>query len=343
MSTIESVSSRAEGSSPAPPSLKSVLARRSSPPVCLYNYYLYLRDHEQAQHYLDFWLDVSAHENRCKVYCKNIIRASKRPSGVPESGTGTMSIISDASGSQRFRMSRQSDQMPAAVGQTFLSEATAAPSMTEVGGGAGSTGAGGGSKKVVTREEIQRSARKLYRRYMIPGARRELHFPDSIRYPIVQAIEVEGRDDPEIYQEAKEYVFRLMEQCYFPRFIQERSQHNIGDRQALIRLVVGLLLLFIGFTVALSLIFLDRPRRLRWYSLLPISFAVTLLFAYLARFCPVFTLFRTTETGFLRFASIEDPFTLRRHRIKALSIFGSALAVSLVIVGIFVAVPGHRL
>ncbi|RKP24388.1 RGS domain-containing protein, partial [Syncephalis pseudoplumigaleata] len=199
------------------PTLREVLSRRSNPPVCLYNYYLYLRDREQTQHYLDFWLDVTAHENRCRIYCKNIIRSSRRM-------TATSTLTAQNTSAMLHPPPLPPPSHPA--------------------------------KKPVSREDIQRSARKIYRRYMVAGARRELHFPESIRHPIVQALEVEHRDDPEVFMEAKEYVFRLMEQCYFPRFIKERSEHNISEKQATFRLVAGLMLLFIGFTVEFSLIFL---------------------------------------------------------------------------------------
>jgi hypothetical protein len=88
---------------------------------------------------------------------------------------------------------------------------------------------------------------------------------------------------------------------------------------------------------------LNRIRRLRWYSLIPITVAVILLFSYLARFCPILTLFRTTEISFMKFAQVKDTFTLRRHRIKALWLFLSAIITSLAIVGVFMALPGYRL
>ncbi|KAI9598803.1 hypothetical protein BDF19DRAFT_419801 [Syncephalis fuscata] len=382
---------------PEPPTLKDVLSRRSNPPVCLYNYYLYLRDREQTQHYLDFWLDVTAHENRCRIYCKNIIRASKRltatsiltnnnnntlnihppnshQSTLPDKpnraswgrlsirdvsnelrystisqqtntgtfdhseGTGTLSILSEMSGSQRYRNSKTSDQMIDFSQPT--GEYDAAGSQDN---GAEGDGTGRSKKAPLSREDIHRSARKIYRRYMIPGARRELHFPESIRYPIVQAIEVEHRDDPEIFLEAKEYVFRLMEQCYFPRFIEERTRHNLSEKQATLRMVAGLMILFIGFTVEFSLIFLNRRRTLRLYGIIPILLAIINLFAYLTRFCPFFTLFGSTETSYLRYAQIKDNFIRRYHRIRALKLFAGALLLTLVIVGIFMAPPGHRL
>ncbi|CAG8476841.1 13306_t:CDS:2 [Racocetra fulgida] len=54
------------------PTLQEVLSRKTAPPVCLYNFYLYMRDREQASEYLDFYLDVLEHENICKAFVKDI-------------------------------------------------------------------------------------------------------------------------------------------------------------------------------------------------------------------------------------------------------------------------------
>ncbi|KAI8055837.1 hypothetical protein BDF22DRAFT_741131 [Syncephalis plumigaleata] len=352
-----------ESTRPAPPTLRDVLSRRSNPPVCLYNYYLYLRDREQTQHYLDFWLDVTAHENRCRIYCKNLIRASKRLTATSSltaqhhnnnnhastSGNNNNSLnvhqlpphsttpdkpnraswgrLSIRDVSNELRYSTISQQ----TGVGTLDHPKTSEQMVELSHHIGEEEAGNlqahpvdqspdshgnhdsqRHKKPVSREDIQRSARKIYKRYMVPGARRELHFPESIRYPIVQAIE-------------------------------ERTEHNLSEKQATFRLVAGLMILFIGFTVEFSLIFLNRRRTLRLYGIIPILFAIINLFSYLVRFCPFFTLFGTTETSYRRFAQIKDRYIRRSHRIRAMKIVGGALLLTLVVVGIFMAPPGHRL
>src|ERR1051325_11099780 len=54
------------------PTLKEVLLRKTAPPVCLFNFYLHMRDREHASEYLDFYLDVLEHEILCKAYIKDL-------------------------------------------------------------------------------------------------------------------------------------------------------------------------------------------------------------------------------------------------------------------------------
>jgi len=56
------------------PTLWQVLHRKTLPPVCLFNFYLYMRDHERSSEEVDFWLDVTAHELLWRLY----VRATKR-------------------------------------------------------------------------------------------------------------------------------------------------------------------------------------------------------------------------------------------------------------------------
>src|SRR3954470_21454156 len=57
------------------PILEEVLARRTAPPVCLYNFYLFMRDREHAEEYLDFWLDIAEHEILCKRFLRDLKKA----------------------------------------------------------------------------------------------------------------------------------------------------------------------------------------------------------------------------------------------------------------------------
>ncbi|KAG0345307.1 Bud site selection protein, Revert to axial protein 1 [Podila humilis] len=56
------------------PNLWQVLNRKTLPPVCLFNFYLYMRDFERSSEEVDFWLDVTAHEVLWRLY----VRATKR-------------------------------------------------------------------------------------------------------------------------------------------------------------------------------------------------------------------------------------------------------------------------
>ncbi|KAI8061145.1 hypothetical protein BC940DRAFT_370762 [Gongronella butleri] len=60
------------------PSLEEVLQRQSRPPVCLYNYYIVLRDRLRMETLLDFWLDVQQAQVLHRRYMKQQ-QKKKRP------------------------------------------------------------------------------------------------------------------------------------------------------------------------------------------------------------------------------------------------------------------------
>lgn len=75
---------------------------------------------------------------------------------------------------------------------------------------------------------------------------------------------------PDIFHAQKEYCFRAMEQDAFPRFLRSKAFGNLTPVSALVRLVVGLIVLWIGLAVAFSLVFLDvHPKSKRFF----VSFA----------------------------------------------------------------------
>lgn len=68
----------------------------------------------------------------------------------------------------------------------------------------------------VSRQDIRASAEKIIFTYMIPGAEREIILPRSITEDLINAVEVSERDDPEVFDAAKDYVFQSMERDASP-------------------------------------------------------------------------------------------------------------------------------
>lgn len=120
----------------------------------------------------------------------------------------------------------------------------------------------------VGRADIRASAEKILYTYLLRGAEREIVLPDPILQSISTAIEVDGRDDPELFDEAKEYVFQAMERDAFPGFLRSKALGNLVPASVMARLILGLLGMFGGFWAAFALIFLDiKPRGTRlWVS-----------------------------------------------------------------------------
>ena len=71
----------------------------------------------------------------------------------------------------------------------------------------------------VRRADIRASAEKILYTFLLPGSEREIVLPQSMIDYIIHAIEDERRDDPEIFDEAKDYTFQAMERDAFPGFL----------------------------------------------------------------------------------------------------------------------------
>lgn len=115
----------------------------------------------------------------------------------------------------------------------------------------------------VTRSDIRASAVRILYTYLLPGSEREVVLPDSIVNDIVHMIEEEGRDDPEVFDTAKDYVFQAMERDAFPGFLQAKALGNLVPPSILARLVIALVSFGAGFWAGFFVILTDTPRNTR--------------------------------------------------------------------------------
>lgn len=119
----------------------------------------------------------------------------------------------------------------------------------------------------VARADIRASAEKILYTFLLPGAEREIILPHAITHDITISIEERGRDDPEVFDAAKDYVFQAMERDAFPGFLRMKALGNLVPPSMMLRLIIGLLAMFGAFWVAFILIFLDYSRQTRaWVS-----------------------------------------------------------------------------
>ena len=115
----------------------------------------------------------------------------------------------------------------------------------------------------VHREDLQVSAEKIMITYLLPGAEREIILPSATVSAIQDAIEENSRSDPELFDEAKEYVYQAMERDAFPGFLRSKALGNLVPASLLLRLIFGLLALFGAFWASFSLVFLNKGRTTR--------------------------------------------------------------------------------
>jgi len=149
---------------------------------------------------------------------------------------------------------------------------------------------------------------------------------------------------PDIYHAQKEYCFRAMEQDAFPRFLRAKAFGNLTPVSALVRLIVGLIVLWIGLAVGFSLIFLDvNPKSKRFFLFIPFALALLLLLSHQYELDPLLIFMGHSETTPFRTLRIKEPY------VKKLLLGRAIWVTTLVVLGtvaltlLFWAVPGKRL
>jgi hypothetical protein len=119
------------------------------------------------------------------------------------------------------------------------------------------------------REDLRASAEKILYTYLLPGSEREIIIPHSILQDVQEAIEgPDQRADPELFDNAKDYVFQAMERDAYPGFLQNKGLGNLVPQSMMVRLIVGLISFFTAMWASFILIFLDASRATRcWVRL----------------------------------------------------------------------------
>lgn len=115
----------------------------------------------------------------------------------------------------------------------------------------------------VARADIRASAETILYTYLLPGSEREVLLPQGIIQEITREIEEEGRDDPEVFDTAKDYTFQAMERDAFPGFLRAKALGNLVPPSLFLRLVLGLFATTCALWVGYTLIFLDAPKHER--------------------------------------------------------------------------------
>lgn len=125
----------------------------------------------------------------------------------------------------------------------------------------------GSPAHTVARADIRASAEKILYTFLLPGSEREIILPQGIMQDITTSIEEEGRDDPEVFDSAKDYTFQAMERDAFPGFLRAKALGNLVPPSLFLRLCLGLLGMFGGFWAGFACILLKEPKHIRcWVS-----------------------------------------------------------------------------
>ncbi|GAA5856242.1 hypothetical protein JCM9279_006696 [Rhodotorula babjevae] len=245
---------------------------------------------------------------------------------------------------------------------------------TTAGGGNG-TGAGGrraqpiiARSAAISRTDLIASAERIFSRYLMPGADKEVYLPASLRivsFPlsssVLPAVAVSGSGGgaeggaydreaaeqarvPDMFHAQKEWVYRAMEGDAFPRFLRAKAFGNLTPLGGVVRLVVGLVALWVGLATAFAFIFLDaKPKVRRLWVIIPFTVAVVNIVAHAYDLDPLMVFMGLTETTPFRTIGIREPYVRKLLFGRALWVTLVSSALVAVLTVVFWAVPGHRL
>lgn len=214
------------------------------------------------------------------------------------------------------------------------------------------TGSGSRSRSntsFVSRTDIKQSTHHIFTTFFTPGgsaADELLHtLPPHVVNSVRHAIEAEGRDDPEVFDDAREVVFDVMQQGAFPAFLSARAKRNVSPFGRIVRLAVGLFAIFAAMWVGFILIFLDwRPQeRVRLWLVLPFTVGVYAVLSSLFRLDPVLALLGYSEAGSRKLIRVREPFVRRLLVKRAFGVLVLGVLVTAGFVCLFTFVPGNRL
>ncbi|KAE9962824.1 hypothetical protein BLS_009975 [Venturia inaequalis] len=356
------------------PSLFEVLSRRSLAPVDLFSFYIYMRDQQRSVDYLDFWLDVSQHMSLCRHYVRELRRSvlidtpdldkshSKRSSAVLDnidledragpSVEKNHTRIHDDSVSRALRgevASKHSHSNSDASRRSSTHIRSGVPLSTQTtprhGGDTSSSPENLSSSphNNVQRSDVRASAEKILYTYLLPGSEREIIVPQGILAAIQEAIEQSSRDDPEVFDPAKDYVFQAMERDAFPGFLRSKAMGNLVPPSMMLRLIIGLLALFGAFWTGFILIFLDYSRTTRCWLILPFTVGVYLLTSHQYMLDPILGFAGFSEYTFMSFSRVREPYVRKLLIGRAMMCSAAIIAITAALCCLFIFVPGKRL
>jgi hypothetical protein len=205
------------------------------------------------------------------------------------------------------------------------------------------------------------SAERIFFRYLSPAGNsvnspenHEIYLPPSLRihsFPLSSTQEPKTQGElnmmaqiPDIFHAQKEYCFRAMEQDAFPRFLRSKAFGNLTPVSALVRLVVGLIVLWIGLAVGFSLIFLNvHPKSKRFFLFIPFTIAVLFLISHQYELDPILVFLGQSETTPFRTLRIREPYVKKLLLGRAIWVTTLVAAFVTALTLLFWAVPGHRL
>lgn len=200
------------------------------------------------------------------------------------------------------------------------------------------------SGSFITRNNLRESSHNLLLKYFVEDSEKNLNLPTKLNNYIINAIEVEGRDDPDVFNAVKRYVFNVIESHYLPNFLNFVAIKNV-NRTINARIIIGFFFIFASFWIAFTLIFLDLSKGYR--AVIVVSFLIGFycLVSSVYRLDPLLALAGFSESFIPKqsFIKVHDRFIYRLLLKRSLWVLALILLFTAILTIVFCLVPGRRL
>ncbi|KAI5296937.1 hypothetical protein KEM56_005206, partial [Ascosphaera pollenicola] len=236
-----------------------------------------MRDQQQSVDYLDFWLDVTQHMSLCRLYVRQLRRSVLMGTPEPSLTANTALEAENEDSSSRESSEQQSKRVSAVLRAENQSETSVPRSASndtsnedeshdsdeQLSGDNDSSFNRLQERGGVSRADLRASAERILYTYLLPSSEREVVLPENLVEEVLHMIEVEQRDDPEVFDATKDYVFQAMERDAFPGFLESKALGNLVPSSIFIRLIIALVCFFGGFWAAFYCVLSEQPRHIR--------------------------------------------------------------------------------
>ncbi|KAK6885866.1 Bud site selection protein RAX1 [Candida tropicalis] len=203
-----------------------------------------------------------------------------------------------------------------------------------------------GGRSFITRNNLRESSHQLLLKYFVEDSEKNLNLPSNINSHIIKAIEVDGRDDPDVFNYVKNYVFNRLENDYLPKFLDFMATRNVNHSNFW-RIIFGFFFLFIGFWVSFILVFLNSRKGLRPVIVVPYLFAFYFLVSSIYLIDPIMAWLGLSETfsksNGRSIMKIREKFIYRFIVKRSIWVLFLILIFTAIFTVLFSLVPGHRL
>lgn len=199
---------------------------------------------------------------------------------------------------------------------------------------------------LISRVSLRKSTRNILNTYLSDDAEKRIDLPTEILDKVRFELETQGRDDPEVFDEAREYVFKAMEYDAYPNFLRSHALKNVTRKSSAIRILLSMISGLAAFWTGYTLIFMNyEPKPTRAVVVVPFFFMSYFFFTAFYRVDPIlcyagYCESNSTPGGVL---PIREPYVKKLLRKRSWFVLTVLCAVAAAFSVIFALVPGRRL